>query len=279
MISRAQRERLLYFLASSLPEDERTIVLGDLQEEDAGLFSSVAEILGYAVRREIVSCRCWESWLVLFAVTAPLTVMLGSASLSIADGSAIFVWSFASNWDIPLLQQAGFWTGLRESVPAVAQSAMALVCWAWCCGALIGAVSRKTFRVTGLLICFFFATVWAGWRPPTVDLQPLHLARDFGVNAAAFRSYFYRDCFSPLVQLLFVVVPMLCGLRNARLHVLEGAWTRSAFWVSSVCHWFLWRHTPQPGGRCTPGQHCLHPHHICLRSSRWLLAEVWPGSS
>jgi hypothetical protein len=231
MISPAKHQHILRLLASSLPADDRPIVLGDLQEEGAGLISSVAAILGYAVRKELVSWAHWESWLVLMAVAAPLGVMLGSASLGIADGSAISVWYFASNWDFSLLQQASFWTLLIENLPSLAWSVMALLCWGWCCGALMGAVSPKTIRSTSLMICLFFAAQWTGWRPPTIDLQPLHLARDFRSNAAAFRTPFYRDLFSPFVQLLLVVAPMLFGLRTAGHRMPKDAWMRRVFWV------------------------------------------------
>lgn len=123
-----QKDRLLHYLARVLPDDERTVVLGDLQEEEIGLFPSIASVIGYAARRELAYWRHMVSWLVLLAVVAPGAVMLGSVSLSMADGNAVYLWFLANNCDGYLLRQSGFWEGLRESLPGIAWSSFALIC-------------------------------------------------------------------------------------------------------------------------------------------------------
>jgi hypothetical protein len=233
MISASQRERLLELLARVLPAHERLPVLGDLREEEAGLLASSVEILSFAVRKEVVSWGRIDSWLVLLAITTPAAILLGSVSLSIADGSAIYVWLFASNWDMALLRQKGFWIALQSCLPALVWCVTVLVCWAWVCGSVIGLASRKTARTNGLLLLFYFIALWFGLRPPTADLQPLILARDLSNNAAAFRSDFYRYIFSPLVQVLFVLIPLLRGLRGAHRWMLGGVLVRGLFCLVS----------------------------------------------
>ena len=224
-------DQLLTRMARVLATDERAAILGDLQEENTDLLPSIVAVAGYLLRRE---CAAWDRvdpWLVLLIVTMPSAILLGSVSLNVADGSAISVWCFANNWDVYLLHQAGFWTGLRHALINVSWSLSALVFWSWCCGVAIGAASRKTVKSSAVLICLFFAVLVTGWRPPTGDLQALHLARDFPNNAAAFRNYFYRDVFSPLVQLIFVLVPLLRGLKDAQLKLSRSAWKGATFWV------------------------------------------------
>lgn len=224
-------ERLLHLLARVLPPDERTVVLGDLQEDDTGLFSSMAAVIGYAVRRELTSWRHLSAWLVLLTVVTPCAVMLGSISLSLADGNAIYVWIFANNSDAYLLHQQGFWHGLGESLPALVLSGLALISWSWCCGTVIGVASRSTMKANRLLLCLFFMTLWIGWRPPTGDLQALHLARDFSGNAGVFKNSFYRTFFAPLIQIFFVITPLLCGFTDKRPSALGSPWAFRAYWV------------------------------------------------
>ena len=164
-------ERLLNLLAGILPADERTVVLGDLQEDGVGLFFSIAAVIGYAVRKELDSWRNAAPWLVLLTVVTPCAVMLGSISLSMADANAIYLWLFANNCDLYLLHQPSFWNGLFESLRGMVWSSLALISWSWCCGTVIGAASRKTIKANGLLLCLFFSTLWLGWRPPTGDFQ------------------------------------------------------------------------------------------------------------
>lgn len=223
--------RLLHLVTRLLPENDRTVVLGDLQEDATGLFSSMAAVIGYAARRELACWRDLDPWLMLLTVVTPCAIMLGSVSLSLADGNAIYVWLFASNYDAYLLHQPGFWYGLRESLPGMIWSSAALICWSWCCGTVIGAASRRTIKTNCLLVCLFFIALWFGWRPPTGDLQTLPLARDFPGNAGVFSNVFYRTFLAPLVQILFVLIPLLCGLQEKRLCARRGTWAFRAFWV------------------------------------------------
>ena len=224
-------QQFLQLLARVLPPDERTVVLGDLHEDSAGLLFSMTAIVGYAVRREL---SLWEGplpWLALLAVVVPCVAMLGSVSLSMADGNAIYVWIFANNWDAYLLRQPGFWNGLGEYLPSMVLSALALICWSWCCGSVIGLVTQKTLRTNCLLLCFFFLTLWLGWRPPTSDLQALTLARDFPGNAGVFRNLFYRRIFAPFVQMVFVVVPLLAGIRDQHSCPVRSPRASRVYWV------------------------------------------------
>lgn len=233
MISASQRERLLELLARVLPAQERSAVIGDLREEEAGLLASSVEILNLAFRKEVAPWGHFTPWLVLFAITTPAVILLGSVSLSIADGSAIYVWLLANNWDMALLRQKGFWIALQGCLPTLAWCVTALVCWAWVCGFIIGSAAQRTARIHGFLLLLYFIAFWFGLRPPTADLQPLLLARDLPNNAAAFRSDFYRYIFSPLVQVLFVLIPLLCGLRGAHRWKFGGVWVRRVFCLVS----------------------------------------------
>jgi len=225
-----QGARLLNFLAHALPRDERNVVLGDLQEDGTELFASIRAVIGYAVRLELEPWRQLNPWLVLLIMVAPCSVMLGSLSMSLTDGDAIYVWLFTNNWDTSLLHQPGFWVGLRESLPGMVWSNFALVCWSWSCGAVIRMISRRAIKVDGLFLCLFFIATWFGWRPPTGDLQSLHLARDFPGNAAVFENVFYRTFFSPLVQIFFVMTPLFCGMSDERL-TLRNPWALRVFWT------------------------------------------------
>jgi hypothetical protein len=223
--------RFLSWAARLLPQEEQGVVLGDLLEEGAGWLASLKAVLGYALLRGLEPWRRMDRWLALLAVVAPCAVMLGSVSLSMADENAIYLWFFANNWDMRLLHEPGFWAGLGETLPRMLWSALALCCWSWCCGVLIRVVSRRAVGANCAFLCLFFVAMWLGWRPPTVDMQRLGLARDYFGNAAVFVHGFYRMLFAPLVQALFVMLPLWGGLRGKRLPMQSTGWAPGVFWV------------------------------------------------
>jgi hypothetical protein len=223
--------RLLDWVARLLPQEEQGVVLGDLREEGTGRLASLRAVLGYALLRGLEPWGRSETWLVLLAVVAPCAVMLGSVSLSMADEDAIYLWFFVNNWDMHLVHEPGFWVGLREILPRMLWSALALCCWSWCCGVVIRVVSRRAFGGNCIFLFLFLIAMWFGWRPPTVDMQRLGLARDFFGNAAVFEHDFYRTCFAPLVQLLFVVLPLWSGWREQRLPIQAKGWVLCIFWI------------------------------------------------
>lgn len=225
---------LLSFVARTLPQDEQAAVLGDLEEDGAGMLVSIAAVLGYSLRRELPLWLELNPWLASIAVLAPCILLLGGVSLSIADGDAIPLWFFVNNADSTLLHDPGFWSNVGAAAPGILISCVALVCWSWCCGTLIGYASRKTVQTNGLIILLFFGAIWLGWSPSTLDLQPLPLARNFPENSAVFSNLFYRVFFAPILQIVFVLIPLLSGLSGKHIKTFSRRLPMLLFWACTA---------------------------------------------
>lgn len=218
----SHRNRWLTRLTRALPPDDQAALLGDLQEE-VGFSRSVIEIMDFAARQEIARYSGLRPWVVLTFVVV-CAMVLGAVSLGLADESAIYVWFFANNWDAELLQQSGFRVGLRESLCLVLLWCSALVCWSWSCGYVIGRLSRRPLRIEMVPVCVIFGAIWCGWRPPTLELQVLPLARDFPGNTAVFQNAFYGSLFSPIIQSIFVLIPLVSGSMSGGTVGIEKKW-------------------------------------------------------
>lgn len=224
-------------VARLLEADEREAVLGDLEESHQTGPRTLLDVLDVVIRRQARLWTGWRAWLIFLGLIFPIGMLLSILSRQTSGGSAIYLWMYANNWDAALTQNPGFWRLLAETATSVFISYLALACWSWTSGFVLGSVSRAMSGLNSLLLClmlFFGQIIGAPLYSASLDGRPfggLHLP---DVNAPVFEVSFYRVVLPVIVQVVLVAIPALCGLRLA---AGMGKLTRlvsAAVWVAAV---------------------------------------------
>jgi hypothetical protein len=223
--------RVVDILSLMLRPDERQAVRGDLVESGAPGIGALIDVLGLVVRRQAAPWTHWPPWLILATLVVPLGMLLSVVSRYTADGSAIYVWMYANNWKWGDLANAGFWHVFAETIFLVCKAYMALACWSWTSGFVLGSISRRMIQTNGFLFCLmlsFGALVAAPryfayyWRFP------------YGGNAPVFSLMFYREAFPLIVQALLVVGPSLWGMRRGAGMGTSRPLLRKTLWIAAI---------------------------------------------
>lgn len=124
-------------VARLLTPAEREAVLGDLAEARCGLWRSLAEVLGFAARRQIFLWRSWRPWAASCGLALPVSLFLGGFSLGTV--STVLKWAaFPSDDSL-------FWSCLFHTV--------LLLCWAWLAGFAGAWIAPRTLWASLLAIC------------------------------------------------------------------------------------------------------------------------------
>ena len=200
---------LLEMFARALEPAEREAVLGDLAESGKSATLAAGDLIGLIARRQAQAWKHAGAWLVLIGLVIPLGSLLSRASGRTADGTAIYLWMFANNWDTGLLLDPAY----RELLASFGFNAFLsfsmLACWAWTAGLALGSWSRDAFLINGTFFCVLLAVGSGG-------LSVLHRAREFPGNAAVFGPIFYRIVFPLIIQLGLVIPAAMLGIRQGR---------------------------------------------------------------
>ena len=201
-----------------LERDEREAVLGDLAESRQTGRRALLDVLDVVIRRQARLWMTWRPWIILFALILPVGMLLSILSRQTSDGSAIYLWMYANNWDAALTHNPGFWRLFAETAVSIFISYLTLACWSWTGGFVLGSLSRAMSTLNSLLLCLilFFGQVigapdyFAFFRDKTFG--GLHLP---DANAAVFEVGFYRVVLPVIVQIVLVAIPALWGFRLA----------------------------------------------------------------
>jgi hypothetical protein len=221
-----------------LEGDEREAVLGDILESGDSGPRAFLGVLGLVVRRQVVVWMNWRPWAVLTAVILPLGFLLSIISRETSDGSAIYIWMYANNWDWALTKNAGFWRLLGETSMSLSLTYLTLGCWSWVAGFVLGFFSRGMERVNGWLLCLILMLGELG-APRYFEYvfeyerRAFGLARLFDANRVVFDVAFYRVLFPLIVQVVLVAIPALWGMR-ASSGLKAGGFVHFALGVAVV---------------------------------------------
>jgi hypothetical protein len=244
--------RMMATASLMLDSAERDAVCGDLAESGESGSQALREVLSLVVRRRAACLRGWRPWLTLVGLIVPMSVLVSLQSRRTADGTAIYLWLYVNNWDWTTIHNRGFWQELAQCAPGVLLSYIALACWSWTTGLLVGCFARRILWFSGAV--FFVTVVAVGifGIPHVFDhILVLQRARDFRNNAAVFLAAFYRQVFPLCLQLLLVVLPAWRGIvqgsqmdrfpRTARVFLLIAAATAVGTLVSTNLLWWQMR--------------------------------------
>jgi hypothetical protein len=203
-------------VSSMLDPTEAKAVRGDFIESGETGSRALLDVLGLIFRRQAALWIHWQPWLVLAGLVVPLGTLLSLVSRNTADSSAIYIWFYANNWDWRLLSNAGFWYGFAECVPSVLLAYLALACWSWASGFLLGLSSRPTLWFNRVLFCLILLLAEPLGAPQLFGhALILQRARGFDPNHVVFALRFYRVLFPLIVQAVLVFLPFVWGVRQS----------------------------------------------------------------
>ena len=233
---------LVELISGFLDSNERQAVLGDILESGDSGVRAFSGVLGLVARRQCALWRNWRPWAVLIAVILPLGFLLSIISRRTSDDSAVSMWMYLNNWDWALTKNPGFWRVLGQSSLSVFLTYLALGCWSWVGGFVLGFLSRGMERVNSLLLCMMLILGQLG-APRYFDHLFEYQHRVFGLtfpnrlpesNAAVFAIAFYRVLFPLIVQVLLVAIPALWGMRQAMSELNAGRFLHIAIAIGAM---------------------------------------------
>jgi hypothetical protein len=230
---------LVEVVSRSLQPGERDVVRGDLAESGETGKQALRGLLGLVLRRQAALWMDWRPWLVLAGLVAPLGILLSLISRRVADGSAIPIWEYTTNWDRAYVTNAGLRLDLFRSFGMTFMAYLALVFWSWSGGFVLGILARRTIAVHGALFCLvlLFAEVLGAAQYHA----PWH--------AAVFSLTFYDVIFPLIVQTVLVLLPSIWGMDRGRWparlpwphQAAVLAVTLAVFAALPGLHWIWWQ--------------------------------------
>jgi hypothetical protein len=231
--------RSLWWLADAssnmLDSNEREAVHGDLAESLETGGQALRHVLGLVIRRQIAFWRGWQPWVCLFSLVVPLGTLLSLVCRSMADGSAVYIWLYANNWDWAFVHNAAFLRNLFSSLTDIFLSYLELACWAWNSGFLLASLSRRTIWFSGAVFCLVLLFVQLLGGPQFLRHSFVLLrTRDTPGHAVVFALGFYRVLFPLITHAALVLVPSVWGMRQGlRLGTLPRS-VRTSLWICAL---------------------------------------------
>jgi outer membrane protein assembly factor BamB len=197
--------RLALTLARALEPHERDAVCGDLIESHTSGAHALRSIAGLVARRQSTEWLDWHPWLALVTMAIPAGVLLSHWSRGWADGHAIYAFIYIQRWSDAYLENPGSRREMLTLASIFLLHAITLAAWSWTAGRALGALSRRTTWLTGIVFCLlvFGATVGTSTVPRSN-------------NHTVFGQHFYAVVFPRLIRLVCVIAPALVGIYSQR---------------------------------------------------------------
>lgn len=225
--------RLVDFLSRMLEPAERDVVCGDFTESAETGGQALRDLMGLVIRRQAALWNDWRPWLTLAGLILPLGMLLSIVSTVTAGVSATYIWLYANNWDWALLQNAGFWYVLADSVTPAFMSCLTLVCWSWTAGFVLGSITHRIVPVYGVLFCLALVFGGLGGAPQYLAyLFQRPLLRDESDPVSAL--VFYRQILPLIVQAVLVAAPSLLGMRQGATGRSFPPLLRIVLWTAAI---------------------------------------------
>jgi hypothetical protein len=202
------------WLSRLLAETERDAVLGDLTECGESGVRAIVDVLGLVVRRQAAVLLDLRFWVAVPFLVLPVGYLLSAIAQTAAGEGAVYSWMYLNNWDWALTGNLGFWYVLRETAMHFGIVCLALACWSWSGGFLIGRLPNAILRSSRNAFIVLLAASQLG-DAPTRILQswmflhglPLSLTLQ-DMNAPVTSNVFYRVFFPWIV--VFVQTDQNC---------------------------------------------------------------------
>lgn len=145
----------LHLASLSLEAAERSVVLGDLAESNAGLLESLLSILGLAARRQLALWRDWQPWLALLGIAGLTAGVLSARVFDLDMGISMQLRTYLK---YGVRYEMG--VSADQDIASIACQFLAIVFWCWAGGFTLGALSRRAAWLTGTV---FYIVVCLSW--------------------------------------------------------------------------------------------------------------------
>ena len=219
---------VVIWLSRRLGEAERDAVLGDLTECDESGGRAIVNVLGLVVRRQAAVLLDLRLWVAVAFLILPVSYLLSAIAQTAAGEGAVYSWMYLNNWDWALTRNPGFWYVLRETAMHFGIVCLALACWSWSGGLLMGRLPDAILRASRNAFIVLLAASQLGDAPTRVIqfwmfLHSLPLRSSLpDTNAPVTANVFYRVFFPLIVLAALVILPALSGIRQGNRSVPLG---------------------------------------------------------
>jgi hypothetical protein len=157
---------LIEVAARLLERDEREAVLGDLLESGEGAWQGLLDVLGLAVRRQLLLWKSWQPWLASLGLALPGSLLLMGFSVSVSLIYEDLV-------DPRLLVGASH--PIHEGLLQLVCRGLLLIGGSWACGFAMGSMSRRTLWVSIVSSCLPCLFCLVRFREPSLSRLCLFL--------------------------------------------------------------------------------------------------------
>jgi hypothetical protein len=215
---------LVDIVSRMLEPGERDAVRGDFAESGHTGGQALRDVLGLVVRRQAALWEDWRPWLALVGLVVPLCASLIFVSVWLSRTYALNFWIIRnySEMDPAVLESTGL--TLSRGIVVIVCSSLMLIAWSWIGGFVLGALSRRTIWVNGVL----FSLVWLFFSRPFSN--PPSGVLPFKLHSVVF--------------LLPLVLGIRKGLRRGTLelgHAILLAAPMASLTAVAIWTWGLWR--------------------------------------
>ncbi|HYS24307.1 MAG TPA: hypothetical protein VEP46_01850 [Vicinamibacterales bacterium] len=215
--------RLADIVSQALDADEREAVRGDLEESGRSGASALLDVLGLVVRRQFALWLEWRPWAALLGVVIPLGMLLSLLCRWWSEGAAIDAFVYLHNGSWTYFSFQGWRHDVARAAAQIALDCLALACWSWMAGFVIGSISRRTAWINGwLLVLVVFGEFFAVDQPHG------------RFNEAVFAVHVYDQVLPFALRAAFVVLPALVGTRMSRRPIAMPLWSATALALALV---------------------------------------------
>jgi len=215
---------LTNLVSRALDRSEREAVTGDLVESGENGHQALRHALSLVLLRQIAVVSDWRFWCVLFTIMFPIGMLLCLVSREMLGIGSVYGWLYFNNWDERLLHTRAFWYVLQDSLRFLLGRYLTIACWSWSTGFLLGRSVRFIRpRVMGILFCSVLLIAALGAVPEYLGFVWPEIQREFPSAFLLRREqdpvtpiFFYRTILPLLSTAIFVALPALWGMHEAR---------------------------------------------------------------
>jgi hypothetical protein len=208
-------------LCKALSAAEREAVMGDFAELGLTDRRAATSLLELVLRRQLRAWKEWQPWFTTLAIILPVCPLLAMLCTQLS----MSVWPSVVSW---VHHEPSYDTGLSPSAfwGAICLRASALATWSWTSGFALGALSRRTPWVSGVL--FFGSYVVLA-----------NMGQPFSVRLCWLTGVVWLPV---SINLLCVLLPAYCGIRrSSRMPDLKFLRVLGlALWTTAMSALALW---------------------------------------
>ena len=208
-------------ISRTLQLTEQDAVQGDFAELRLSGIQALCELLGFVMRRQVALWNDWRPWVSLLGIVGLVGVFLTRICFWMSGqivGTLYMRWKYWTDYGNGLT--------IRQEVVVFGCQLLAVICWSWIAGFVLGSLSRGTLWING----FLFVSVWLLHAPARQILRLSSLDGRlllFSIWPVFLFSFF---------------LPCILGMRRgARVEPLGPrralAWTAAAILLTALTTW------------------------------------------